>query len=183
MTLQLKNSLMGNSALCRNGLAPISVFEKELWTQSAIWFGVHTPANHGCKLVSWKESNKDRIELMNKSPQYFERLVLVCIDSYDSEKRRILEHCPRSTRFAFLCTAPISNFQQKCIYFLAILSWFFRKNSKKFQLRNFNTKFYCVRTGINDFAITNFQKISENSSVKRFCNSVRQLLRRIEKWV
>ena len=29
---------------------------------------------------------------MNKSHQYFERLVLVCIDSYDSEKRRILQH-------------------------------------------------------------------------------------------
>ena len=29
---------------------------------------------------------------MNKSLQNFERLVLVCIDSYDSEKRRILQH-------------------------------------------------------------------------------------------
>jgi len=58
-------------------------------------------------------NSKDRIELMNKSPQYFERLVLVCIDSYDSEKRRILQHFSRSTRFAFLCTAQISNFQQK----------------------------------------------------------------------
>ena len=41
---------------------------------------------------------------MNKSPQYFERLVLVCIDSYDSEKGRILQHFLSSTRFAFLCT-------------------------------------------------------------------------------
>ena len=56
---------------------------------------------------------KDTIELMNKSPQNFERLVLICMDSYDSEKGRILQHFSRSTRFAFLCTAQISNFQQK----------------------------------------------------------------------
>ena len=73
---------------------------------------------------------KDRIELMNKSPQYFERLVLVCIDSYDSEKRRILQHFSRSTRFAFLCTAQISNFQQKL---REIFLHFFRKFSRKFQ--------------------------------------------------
>ena len=54
---------------------------------------------------------KEVIELMNKSPRNFERLVLVCIDSYDSEKRRILQHFSRSTRLAFLCTAQISNFR------------------------------------------------------------------------
>ena len=75
-------------------------------------------------------TTKDRIELMNKSPQYFERLVLVCIDSYDSEKRRILQHFSRSTRFAFLCTAQISNFQQKLREFFL---HFFRKFSRKFQ--------------------------------------------------
>ena len=32
---------------------------------------------------------KDTIELMNKSPHNFERLVLLCMDSYDSESRRI----------------------------------------------------------------------------------------------
>ena len=58
-------------------------------------------------------TTKDTIELMNKSPQNFERLVLICMDSYDSENRRILQHFSRSTRFAFLCTAQISNFQQK----------------------------------------------------------------------
>ena len=30
---------------------------------------------------------KDTIELMNKSPQNFERLVLIRMDSYDSESR------------------------------------------------------------------------------------------------
>ena len=75
-------------------------------------------------------SGKDRIELMNKSPQYFERLVLVCIDSYDSEKRHILQHFSRSIRFAFLCTAQISNFQQKL---RENVLHFFRKFSRNFQ--------------------------------------------------
>ena len=44
---------------------------------------------------------------MKKSPQIFERLVLGCIDSYDGEKRRILQHFLRSTRVAFLFTAQI----------------------------------------------------------------------------
>ena len=47
---------------------------------------------------------------MNKSPQHFERLVLVCIDSCDSEKRRILQHFSRST------VAPIGA-KKKCKHF------------------------------------------------------------------
>ena len=73
---------------------------------------------------------KDTIELMNKSPQNFERLVLVCIDSYDSEKRRILQHFSRSTRFAFLCTAQISNFQQKLREFFLHFFENFHENFK-----------------------------------------------------
>ena len=48
-----------------------------------------------------------------KSPSNFERLVLGCIDSYDSESRRILQHFSRSTRFTFLCTAQTSKLQEK----------------------------------------------------------------------
>ena len=70
-----------------------------------------------------------RIKIMKKSPQHFGRLVLVCIDSYDSEKRRILQYFSRSTRFAVLCTAQISKFQQK----LREHFWhFFSKISTKF---------------------------------------------------
>ena len=47
------------------------------------------------------------------SPSNFERLVLGCIDSYDSDQRLILQYFSRSTRFAFLCTAEISKFQFK----------------------------------------------------------------------
>ena len=53
---------------------------------------------------------KEAIEIMKKPPQIVERLVLVCIDSYDSEKRRILQHFAKSTRFAFFCAAPLSKF-------------------------------------------------------------------------
>ena len=38
----------------------------------------------------------------------FGRLVLVCIDSYDSESRRFFLNFSRSTRFTILCTAPNS---------------------------------------------------------------------------
>ena len=52
-----------------------------------------------------------------KSPSNFERLVLGCIDSYDSDQRLTLLHFSRSTRFTFLCTAQISKFQEKKVSF------------------------------------------------------------------
>ena len=48
-----------------------------------------------------------------KSSSNFEGLVLGCIDSYDSESRRIFQDFSRSTRFTFLCTAQTSKFQEK----------------------------------------------------------------------
>ena len=80
---------------------------------------------------------KDTIELMNKSPQNFERLVLICMDSYDSESRRIFQHFSRSTRLAYLCTAQTSKFHKKISHNFAKLkieisieiSDFFMKNA------------------------------------------------------
>ena len=86
---------------------------------------------------------KDTIELMNKSPQNFERLVLVCIDSYDSEKRRILQHFSRSTKFAFLCTAQISNFQQKTSWFFLHFFEKFRENFQNFVIFQQNFDEFC----------------------------------------
>ena len=40
----------------------------------------------------------------------FGGLVLLCIDGYDSEQRRILQHFSRSTRIASFCIARISKF-------------------------------------------------------------------------
>ena len=52
----------------------------------------------------------------------FRRLVLGCMDSYDSEKRRILQGLSRSTRFAFLFTALNSNLQSFAPLIFAIFS-------------------------------------------------------------
>ena len=54
-----------------------------------------------------------------KSPSNFERLVLGCIDSSDSDQMLILLHFSRSTRLAFLCTAQFSKFQQKNVHIFA----------------------------------------------------------------
>ena len=45
----------------------------------------------------------------------FGGLVLGCIDSHDSNQIVILQGFARSTRFAILCTAQISKFQQKFV--------------------------------------------------------------------
>ena len=58
--------------------------------------------------------------ILSFSPN-LERLVLRCIDSYDSESRLILKHFSRTTRSTILCTAQISKFQEK-------VARFFRKN-------------------------------------------------------
>ena len=58
----------------------------------------------------------------------FGRLVLGCIDSYDSEKWRILQHFSKSTRFAPFCTVLISESMQICVKNLL----FFAEISQKF---------------------------------------------------
>ena len=60
----------------------------------------------------------------------FRRLVLGCIVSYDSVQWLILQGFSRSTRFAFLCTAQISKFQQKFIKLFDIFTEFFCKICK-----------------------------------------------------
>ena len=73
---------------------------------------------------------------------HFGGLVLGCIDSYDSESRRIFSDFSRSTRFSPLRTALNPKFQQKLAklfsYFAEISQNFaiFRSNFAKFQ-RNF----------------------------------------------
>ena len=59
------------------------------------------------------------------------RLVLGCIDSYDSDQRFssiffvILQHFSRSTRFTFLCTAPYSKIVD---FFFNFLIFFVKLN-------------------------------------------------------
>ena len=61
------------------------------------------------RLRSW-------LKLLSFSPN-LERLVLRCIDSYDSESRLIFQHFSRTTRSTILCTAQISKFQEKIARF------------------------------------------------------------------
>ena len=87
-----------------------------------------TEFNHGW-MVEWLSSTSLHLlcvfnlkepecplPLLQGTPHFgenFRGLVLGCMGTYDSESRRIFSHFSRSTRFAFLCTAQISNFQQK----------------------------------------------------------------------
>ena len=59
-------------------------------------------------------------------PQNFERLVIGCKDSYDTECRLIFQHFSRSTRLAFLCTAQTSKIQ-------FLISTIFEKLNIEFQ--------------------------------------------------
>jgi hypothetical protein len=61
---------------------------------------------------------KETIEKWMKSPQNVSRLVLGCVDSYDSNRIVILQHFSRSIRFSYFCTAQPSKFQQNIVKFL-----------------------------------------------------------------
>ena len=60
-----------------------------------------------------KEISKSRIP---NSPVNLSGLVLFCIDTSDSESRRIFQHFSRSTRLSHLCTAPVLIFALFCSF-------------------------------------------------------------------
>ena len=60
----------------------------------------------------------------------FRGLVLFCIEADFCNQILILQRFSRSTRFAILCTAPISTFQQKFENFFTFLLKNFCKNRK-----------------------------------------------------
>ena len=96
-----------------------------------------------------------------KSPSNFERLVLGCIDSYDSDQRLILLHFSRSTRFAFLCTAQISKFQQKTVQIFAGMKMKFHFSFAFFdEICDFSAKIWWKFSGIS-------QKLSGNDKMSR----------------
>ena len=79
----------------------------------------------------------------------FRRSVLGCIDSYDSESRRIFQDFSRSTRCAFLCTAPKSEFRQISQFFVIFRDFCdFFQNFTVFRLK-FGQNF----SDFNEFAI------------------------------
>ena len=78
----------------------------ELRTKSRRWLNRRSAGSWFCSAAA----TKDRIEIMKWNSSKFERLVLCCMDSYDSEKRRIFQDFSRSTRFLCLRTAKPSKF-------------------------------------------------------------------------
>ena len=94
----------------------------------------------------------------------FRRLVLGCMGTYDSESRRIFSHFSRSTRFAFLCTAPHSNICQFfrlyfCNFFHRISSFFANFESISRVFEQILMKIWRNFTGLKN-ASQNFGEIS-----------------------
>ena len=78
-----------------------------------------------------KEISKSRIP---NFPVNLSGLVLFCIDTSDSECRRIFQHFSRSTRLSYLCTAPLLISALFCTFSLTsrifgIFCGFFNKSS------------------------------------------------------
>ena len=75
----------------------------------------------------------------------FRRSVLGCIDSYDSENRRILQLFSRSARLAYFCTAPHAVFSKIPAEFAEIL--LFKINLQQLLQKSINyRKFNFVKT-------------------------------------
>ena len=85
----------------------------------------------------------------------FERLVLGCIDSYDSNQILIFSGFSRSTRFSYFCTAQISKIQRKTVQIFAGKFAFFSRYSMK--ICDFSAKFWWIFAGIS-------QKLSGNGT-------------------
>ena len=105
----------------------------------------------------------------------FRRSVLGCIDSYDSESRRIFQDFSRSTRCAFLCTAPKSEFRQISQFF-AIFVIFFKISpffdSNLVKISRISTNFQFLQN------LANSEKLLTNSDEKfvKSSSKVRQIL-------
>ena len=83
---------------------------------------------HGC-VIDPKSGVIRQAGWSSAAAANFGGLVLCCMDSYDSEQRRIFPHFSRSTRFAFLCTFRIPSVQPQILQsfaplIFAIFSWF-----------------------------------------------------------
>ena len=96
---------------------------ERLSTTSSAW---RSPAQRAAELAPRASAARGggrsppRPPKMTPDPPYliFNWLVLLCIDSYDSEQRRILQHFSRSTRFAFFSRPYFSKFCKfSTIYF------------------------------------------------------------------
>ena len=82
-----------------------------------------------------------RLTLFGRLLKNFRRSVLGCIDSYDSESRRIFQHFSRSTRFAILCTALNPGNLQNLVNFSRFFHEFLQKLHLFCQIRRFSNRF------------------------------------------
>ena len=76
---------------------------------------------YGCVLVLAAQQCCYRAEISAREPYRPANLsgpVLFCIDTSDSESRRIFQHFSRSTRLPHLCTAPVLIFALFCKFSL-----------------------------------------------------------------
>ena len=91
-----------------------------------------------------------------KSLQYFERLVLGCMDSYDSNQMLILQHFSRSTRLSKWisdfcnCSLPLHRFLFQKVYFILV------------KLQGSKMSFF--RPNLNGF-LSEFRKMIKNSKI------------------
>ena len=93
------------------------------------------------RLTSLRTLHKDETRKKLPGSVHGERanfggLVLGCIDSYDSESRRIFQHFSRSTRLAYLCTAQTSKFLKKISYNFAKLKIEIQSKFQIFFMKN-----------------------------------------------
>ena len=95
-----------------------------------------SPPQHVGALV--KRFDTESFSDFSAKSSNFRRLVLGCMDSYDSESRRIFQHFSRSTRLSFLRTAQISKFLQKIVNFFRI---FVEISAKIAIFQNFSSNF------------------------------------------
>ena len=117
------------------------------------------PAALGGRGVRTESLLRTGLNIELNHPQNFERLVLGCMDSYDSNQRGIFQGFSSSTRFTFLCTAQISKFQQNSYYIF--LPFFLILGSKFPEICHFSARSSCIFAGIS-------QKCSGNDKMSRF---------------
>ena len=106
---------------------------------------------------------------IEKWGQNFERLVLGCIDADLYNQILNLQHFPRSTRFANLCTAPNSKFQQKIVHtFCKLKYWNVRNYMKIIQNFQYFETFYGHFDELLSEFRDKFQKMECSMDVYRF---------------
>ena len=113
------------------------------------------------------------------TPSNFERLVLGCIDSYDSESRRIFQDFSRSTRFTFLCTAQTSKFQERTRPKFCRNETFSFSFSFSFQQKSMN--FVIFLLNFDEILSEFYEKLQEITKVLNILrNSARKIRKMLE---